>query len=316
MGLRFGRVIRRIRRGGGARHGFHHVDAQIVVGDGGLEVIQGDAIAPGDFFAGAQVGHLVHRAFRDAHVFVGNADGEGAGGIVDVVVGDHQDALAVHVPGVAGEGFQADDLHLANVGFPMVLREVVEDFRIGAADADDFLDAFIEGAVFGLFQQIQLQRGQKGGGVAVQRVVELFAHEEDGNKGGQQGLVAEVDQAALDRVRLVVAGGVEGVEAGGAGFVQDFLEIGAQAVALLDRFHDVVVFGVHFPVVPGKALAGMLIEIVGGLQALVGVFGEDADLPAGGQGPFPDIQKDAVAGGAGFAVAAQAVKADVRNQIQ
>lgn len=49
LGLRFGRVIRRIRRGGGARHGFHHVDAQIVVGDGGLEVIQGDAIAPGDF---------------------------------------------------------------------------------------------------------------------------------------------------------------------------------------------------------------------------------------------------------------------------
>lgn len=162
----------------------------------------------------------------------------------------------------------------------MVLREVVEDFWIGAADADDFLDAFIEGAVFGLFKQIQLQRGQEGGGVAVQRVVELFAHEEDGDEGGQQGLVAEVDQAALDRVRLVVAGGVEGVEAGGAGFVQDFLEIGAQAVALLDRFHDVVVFGVHFPVVPGEALAGMLIEIVGGLQALVGVFGEDADLPA------------------------------------
>lgn len=235
-----------------------------------------------------------------------------------LVVGHHDDGL---VPGEAdvvlelAKPFRRD---LLDVGVSVVERPLSEDLGVGAADGDHLLDVLEEEGliVLGAHGSV-VHRNIVEHGLIFHGHAELVAHVPQGNVGGVDGGVADLEAVAVDVSGLVIViGDAVGVVAEGAlGAAVGLLVGAAQAVALGGSGDDVQI-AVH------EEVDGILVELAAGhvgvfqhavLLAVKGglteasLLGHDEGVDALIVEPLADLGIDGVARGKGLAVTAVAV---------
>ena len=238
--------------------------------------------------------------------------------VLRLVVSQHDDHAAVGIAAVVLQDGKSLGLDLGDVGIAVAQRPVGKKVGVVTTDGDHLLHVLEEqgltvlGAYGGVIHADIVQHG-----LVVHGHAELVAHVPQGDIGGVNGGVADLQAVAVDVSCLViVVGDAVGVVAEHTRAATVVLQILAtQAATRAGGVHDIQI-AVH------EEVDGILVELAAGhgvveqdavllavkdVLALASVLGHDDGVEALLIQPLADLGVDRVARGKGLAVTAVAV---------